>query len=53
MGATAIAALHIMGILFYFGVFYLAGLAHWMVLKRITKEVNQHLPDSEQYATSI
>jgi hypothetical protein len=42
-----------MGILFYFGTFYLAGLAQWMVLKRITKEVNQHLPDSEQYTTSI
>lgn len=42
-----------MDILFYFGIFFLAGLAHWMVLKRIAKEVNQHLPDSEQYATSM
>ena len=44
---------YVMGILFYFGIFYLAGLAQWMVLKRLTKEVNQHLPDSEQYATSM
>jgi hypothetical protein len=41
-----------MGILFYFGIFYFAGLTQWMVLKRITKEVNQHLPDSERYTTS-
>jgi hypothetical protein len=42
-----------MGILFYFGIFYSAGLAQWMVWKRITREVNQHLPDSEQYPTSV
>jgi hypothetical protein len=44
---------HIMGILFYFGIFYLAALAQWMVLKRITKEINQLLPDGEQYTTSM
>jgi hypothetical protein len=48
-GAIAIAAPHIMEILFYFGTFYLAGLAQWMVLKRITNQVNQLLPYSEQY----
>jgi hypothetical protein len=42
-----------MGILFYFGTFWLAGLAQWMVLKRITREVNEHLPDGEQYTTSM
>jgi hypothetical protein len=42
-----------MGVLFYFGIFYSAGLAQWMVWKRITREVNQHLPDSEQYSTSL
>ncbi|MGA8683241.1 MAG: hypothetical protein WB623_02470, partial [Candidatus Sulfotelmatobacter sp.] len=52
-GAIAIAAPHIMGILFYFGIFYLAGLAQWMVLKRITNEVNQHLPYGEQYVAKI
>ena len=40
-------------ILFYFGIFYLAALARWMVLKRIAKDVNQYLPDSEQYPTSL
>ena len=50
---VADAAPNIMGILFYFGIFYLAGLAQWMVWKRITREVNQHLPDSEQYPTSV
>ena len=53
MAAIAVAAPCIMGILFYFGIFYLAGLARWMVLKRIIKEINQHLPDSEQYPTSV
>jgi hypothetical protein len=53
MRAIALSALHCMGILFYFEIFCLAGLAHWMVLKRITKEVNQHLPDGEQYAASM
>ena len=53
MGAIAVAFPYIMGILFYFGIFYSAGLAQWMVLKRITKDVNQHLPDSEQYPTSL
>ncbi len=53
MGAIAVAARYIMGFFFYFGIFYSAGLAHWMVLKRIAKEVNQHLPDSEQYPTSV
>ena len=52
-GAIAIAAPHIMEILFYFGTFYFAGLAQWMVLKRITDQVNQHLPYSEQYVASI
>jgi hypothetical protein len=42
-----------MGFLFYFGIFYSAGLAQWMVWKRITREVNQQLPDSEQYPTSV
>src|ERR1700691_3991163 len=42
-----------MGILFYFGTFWLAGLAQWMVLKRITREVNEHLSDGEQYTTSM
>ncbi len=42
-----------MGIVFYFGIFCLAGLAHWMVLKRITEEVNQYLPDGEQYDASL
>jgi len=41
-----------MGFLFYFGIFYSAGLAQWMVWKRITSEVNQHLPESERYPTS-
>jgi hypothetical protein len=49
----AVAARYIMGILFYFGIFFAASLAQWMVWKRITKEVNQHLPDSEQYPTSV
>jgi hypothetical protein len=42
-----------MGILFYFGIFYFAGLAQWMVLKRMTRQVNQRLPDSEQFPTSV
>jgi hypothetical protein len=42
-----------MGILFYFGTFCSAGLAHWMVLKRMAREVNQHLPDSEQFITAV
>ena len=42
-----------MGILFYFGIFYSACLAQWMVLKRMTREVNQRLPDSEQFLTSV
>jgi hypothetical protein len=51
--AIAIAAPHIMEILFYFGTFYFAGLAHWMVLKRITSQVNQHLPYGEQYVAKV
>lgn len=51
--AIAIAAPHTMEIIFYFGTFYFAGLAQWMVLKRITNQVNQHLPYSEQYVASI
>ena len=42
-----------MGILFYFGILYSAGLAQWMVWKRIAREVNQQLPDSEQFPTSV
>jgi hypothetical protein len=42
-----------MRVLFCFAIFYAAGLAQWMVWKRITREVNQHLPDSEQYSTSL
>lgn len=53
MGQIAVAAPYSMGILFYFGIFYSAGLAQWFVLKRITNEVNQHLPYSEQYVASI
>jgi hypothetical protein len=52
-GAIAIAAPHIMEILLYFGTCYVAGLAQWMVLKRITNQVNQHLPYSEQYVATI
>jgi hypothetical protein len=52
-GAIAIAAPYIMEILFYFGTIYFAGLAQWMLLKRITRQVNQHLPYSEQYVASI
>jgi hypothetical protein len=40
-------------VLVYFGIFYSAGLAQWMVWKRITQQVNQHLPDGEQYSTSL
>ena len=50
---AAAAVSYIMGVLFCFGILYLAGLAQWMVWKRITREVNQHLPDSEQYSTSM
>jgi len=53
MGAIAVAVPYMMGILFYFVIFYLAALARWMVLKRIAKDVNQYLPDSEQYPTSL
>jgi hypothetical protein len=53
MGASAVAAPYIMGILFYFGTFYFTGLAQWMVLKRITNQVNQCLPYSEQYVASM
>jgi hypothetical protein len=42
-----------MGVLVYFVLFYSAGLAQWMVWKRITTEVNHHLPDNEQYSTSM
>lgn len=42
-----------MHFLFYFGMFYFACLAQWMVLKRMTAEVNQHLPESEQFPTSL
>jgi hypothetical protein len=42
-----------MGILFYFGIFYSAGLTLWMVWKRIIREVNQYLPDGDQYPTSV
>jgi hypothetical protein len=44
---------HMMEILFYLGTFYFAGLAHWMVLKRITSQVNQHLPCGEQYVAKV
>ena len=52
-GAIAIAAPYTMEILFYFGTFFFAGLAQWSVLKRITNQVNQNLPYSEQYVASI
>jgi hypothetical protein len=42
-----------MGILLYFGIFYSACIAQWRVWKRIIREVNEHLPDSEQYPTSM
>ncbi len=42
-----------MHFLFYFGIFYSSCLAQWMVLKRMTTEVNQHLPDGEQFPTSL
>jgi hypothetical protein len=42
-----------MYILFYFGILYSACLAQWMVLKRMTREVNQYLPDGEQFPTSV
>jgi len=42
----------VMDILFYFGIFFSAGLAQWEVCKRMAREVNQHLPDSEQFSTS-
>jgi hypothetical protein len=42
-----------MDILFYFGTFYFAGLAQWMVLKRITNQVNQYLPYNEQYVATM
>ena len=40
-------------VLIYFGIFYSAGIAQWLVWKRMTREVNQHLPESEQYATAM
>ena len=34
-----------MGIVFvYFGIFYSAGIAQWMVWKRMTREVNRNPP---------
>jgi hypothetical protein len=53
MGAIAVVAPYIMSILFYFGIFYLAGLAQWMFLKRMARQVNQLLPDCEQFPTSL
>jgi len=53
MGQSQLRFPYIMGILFYFGIFYSAGLAQWMVWKRITQQVNQHLPDGEHYSTSL
>ena len=50
---TAHAAPCMMHILLYFGIFYSSCLAQWIVLKRMTTEVNQHLPDSEQFPTSV
>jgi hypothetical protein len=40
-------------VMVYFGIFYSACLAEWMVLKRMAREVNQYLPESEQYITSV
>jgi hypothetical protein len=37
----------------YFVIFFLVALAHWIVTKRMTRQVNQHLPESEQYSTAI
>ncbi len=53
MGTIAVAAAFMMQILFYFGIFYVACLVQWMVLKRMTREVNQYLPDGEQFPTSL
>ena len=52
-GAIAIAAPRIMEILLYFGTFFFAGLAQRTILKRITSQVNQHLPFGEQFVASI
>lgn len=42
-----------MEILFYLGIFFSATLAQWIVLKRIIREVNQYLPNDEQYPASV
>lgn len=42
-----------MDFLFYLGMFYSAILAQWIVWKRIIRGVNLHLPESEQYPTSM
>jgi hypothetical protein len=43
-----------MGILgAYLGIFFSAGLIQTLIWSRITREVNQHLPDSEQYSISV
>lgn len=43
-----------MGILFvYIGIFFSGGLTQTLVWNRITGEVNQRLPESEQYSISV
>jgi hypothetical protein len=43
-----------MGNLFvYLGIFFSGGVAQTLVWNRITSEVNQRLPDSEQYSISV
>jgi hypothetical protein len=40
-------------VLVYFGIFFSVALVHWRITKRMTKQVNQRLPESERYSTSI
>jgi hypothetical protein len=42
-----------MHFLIYFGIFYSACLAQWIVLKRMITQVNQYLSDGEQFPTSL
>jgi hypothetical protein len=42
-----------MGLVIYFGIFYLSGLAQWTVVKRMAREVNRHLPEGDQYVASV
>ena len=43
-----------MGILFvYLGMFFSAGLVQTLIWNRITRDVNRHLADGEQYSSSL